>query len=66
MTAEPARPQARRRERAPLAAVLTACAVLLVVTMTLGVGVGSVPLGAFASLGVWAISVAACSARWPR
>jgi len=44
MTAEPARAQTRRRERTPLGIVPTACAVLLVVTMTLGVGSGSVPL----------------------
>jgi iron complex transport system permease protein len=34
----------RRRDRLPLWAVLAACAVLLVVTMTLGVGIGSVSL----------------------
>ena len=34
----------RRRERVPLAIVLTACAVLLLVTMTLGVAIGSVPI----------------------
>src|SRR5258708_28836396 len=34
----------RRRDRAPLAPVLVACAVLLIVTVTLGVCVGSVRL----------------------
>jgi iron complex transport system permease protein len=34
----------RRRDRLPLLAVLVGCAVLLVVTMTLGVAIGSVPL----------------------
>jgi iron complex transport system permease protein len=42
----------RRRDRAPLAVVLASCAVLLVVTMTLGVGIGSVPLS---PLRVWAV-----------
>jgi iron complex transport system permease protein len=40
----PAGTGTRRRDRTPLAIVLTACAVLLLVTMTFGVGVGSVPL----------------------
>lgn len=35
---------AARRDRVPLPIVLAACAVLLVVSMTLGVGIGSVPL----------------------
>ena len=35
---------ARRRDRLPLSVVLVGCAVLLVVTMTLGVAIGSVPL----------------------
>ncbi len=38
------RPGIRRRDRTPLPVVLAACAVLLVVIMTLGVGIGSVPL----------------------
>ncbi len=40
----PSRPGIRRRDRTPLPVVLAACAVLLVVIMTLGVGIGSVPL----------------------
>ncbi len=40
----PARPETRRRDRVPLGIVLAACAVLLVVTMTFGVAIGSVPL----------------------
>jgi iron complex transport system permease protein len=39
-----------RRDRVPLAVVLAICAVLLAVTMTLGVGIGSVPLSPVA---VW-------------
>jgi iron complex transport system permease protein len=46
-TAEPA---GRWRDRAPLAVVLVACAAALFVTMTLGVGIGSVPLSPVA---VW-------------
>jgi iron complex transport system permease protein len=42
--ATPARRTGRRRDRVPLWIVLTACLVLLVVTMTLGVAIGSVPL----------------------
>ncbi len=44
------RPGARRRDRVPLAVVLAVCAALLVVVMTLGVGIGSVPLSPVA---VW-------------
>jgi iron complex transport system permease protein len=40
----PSRPQSRWRDRTPLAVVLVICSVLLLVTMTLGVGIGSVPL----------------------
>jgi len=42
----PARPApaGRRRDRTPLPVVLGACAVLLLVTMTAGVAIGSVPL----------------------
>jgi iron complex transport system permease protein len=42
----PARPAParRRRDRTPLPVVLAACAVLLLVTMTAGVAIGSVPL----------------------
>jgi iron complex transport system permease protein len=49
-----ARPESRRRDRTPLAIVLAACAVLLFVTMTLGVGIGSVPLS---PLTVWHVVV---------
>jgi iron complex transport system permease protein len=45
---------ARRRDRLPLPAVLAGCAVLLVVTMTLGVAVGSVALSPAA---VWQVVV---------
>ena len=45
---------ARRRDRLPLSAVLAGCAVLLVVTMTLGVAVGSVALSPAA---VWQVVV---------
>jgi hypothetical protein len=38
----PAAPAALRRERVPLSLVLGACVVLLLVTATLGVGIGSV------------------------
>jgi iron complex transport system permease protein len=48
------RPEARRRDRVPLAVVLAACAVLLIVTMTLGVAIGSVPLSPVA---VWHVVV---------
>jgi iron complex transport system permease protein len=47
-------PPGRRRERVPLTIVLAACAVLLVVTMTLGVAIGSVPLS---PLAVWHVVV---------
>jgi len=40
----PARPAGRRRDRTPLPLVLGACVVLLLITMTAGVGIGSVPL----------------------
>ena len=40
----PARPAGRRRDRIPLPLVLGACGVLLLITMTAGVGIGSVPL----------------------
>jgi iron complex transport system permease protein len=40
----PSRTENRWRDRTPLAAVLVVCAVVLLVTMTLGVGIGSVPL----------------------
>jgi iron complex transport system permease protein len=45
---------ARRRDRLPLWIVLLACSVLLVVTMTLGVGIGSVSLSPRA---VWQVIV---------
>jgi len=44
------RPENRWRDRTPLAVVLVICAVVLLVTMTLGVGIGSVPLSPVA---VW-------------
>jgi iron complex transport system permease protein len=44
----------RRRDRTPLPVVLGACGVLLVVTMTAGVGIGSVPLSPAA---VWHVIV---------
>jgi iron complex transport system permease protein len=44
------RPENRWRDRTPLAVVLVVCAVVLLVTMTLGVGIGSVPLSPVA---VW-------------
>ena len=44
----------RRRDRLPLTAVLTGCAVLLVVAMTLGVAIGSVPLSPVA---VWRVII---------
>jgi iron complex transport system permease protein len=40
----PLRPGVRRRDRLPLWVVLVGCAVLLVITMTLGIGIGSVSL----------------------
>jgi iron complex transport system permease protein len=40
----PARPAGRRRDRIPLPVVLGACGVLLLITVTAGVGIGSVPL----------------------
>jgi iron complex transport system permease protein len=43
-------PEGRWRERTPLAVVLVVCAAALFVTMTLGVGIGSVPLSPVA---VW-------------
>jgi iron complex transport system permease protein len=46
----PSRPQSRWRDRTPLAVVLVICAAALFVTMTLGVGIGSVPLSPVA---VW-------------
>jgi iron complex transport system permease protein len=45
-------PQSRRRDRLPLWVVLVACAAMLVVTMVLGVLVGSVPLSPAA---VWRV-----------
>jgi iron complex transport system permease protein len=44
--------RARRRDRVPLPIVLVGCAVLLLVTMVLGVGIGSVPLSPAA---VWQV-----------
>ncbi|MGA7420242.1 MAG: hypothetical protein WBW80_19775, partial [Acidimicrobiales bacterium] len=44
----------RRRDRLPLPIVLVACTVLLLVTMTLGVAIGSVPLSPRA---VWQVIV---------
>jgi iron complex transport system permease protein len=43
-SAAPERPAARNRDRVPLIIVLAACLVLLIVTMTAGVAIGSVPL----------------------
>jgi iron complex transport system permease protein len=48
------RPPTRRRDRVPLSIVLIACAVLLLVAMTLGVAIGSVPLSPRA---VWQVIV---------
>jgi iron complex transport system permease protein len=54
LTEAPVRRARRRRERIPLPVVLGACGVLLVVTMTAGVGIGSVPLSPAA---VWHVIV---------
>jgi iron complex transport system permease protein len=48
----PARPVGRRRDRVPLVVVLAICAAVLLATMVLGVGIGSVPLSPAA---VWQV-----------
>jgi iron complex transport system permease protein len=49
-TFRPSRPEGRWRDRTPLGVVLVVCAAALLVTMTLGIGIGSVPLSPVA---VW-------------